>query len=143
MSSSRTSEQQMNYCKQLTKEEINSRLISVEKAAALEDLFKTLANETRLRILHALSISGELCVNDLSALLEMKTQAVSNQLQKLALYKVVSTRRSGVNIFYRITDPCVELLLERGVCMLESTNDPLAADTNTAETVKAAQIGDE
>ena len=110
-------------CKQLTKAEVNSRLISQAQAADLEDLFKTLANETRLRILHALSISGEMCVNELGAALEMKAQAISNQLQKLAALKVVDTRRSGVNIYYRIIDPCVDSLLERGICMLESRSE--------------------
>lgn len=113
-------EKNMDHCKQLTRDEVNQRLMSLEKAADLEDLFKTLANETRLRLLHALTISGEMCVNDLAATLEMKPQAVSNQLQKLAYLKVVDTRRSGVTIFYRIIDPCVEMLLERGICLLES-----------------------
>ncbi|RTL37208.1 MAG: transcriptional regulator [Candidatus Melainabacteria bacterium] len=116
-------EVKVQACEQLSKEEINAQLISQLKAADLEDLFKALANETRLRILHALSISGEMCVNDLSQALDMKIQAVSNQLQKLAAYKVVDTRRSGVNIFYRIIDPCVGVLLERAICMLESSGN--------------------
>jgi DNA-binding transcriptional ArsR family regulator len=120
MSLEKHRETKMDYCKQLTKDEINERLMSLEKAADLEDLFKTLANETRLRLLHALSISGEMCVNDLASTLEMKPQAVSNQLQKLAYLNVVDTRRSGVTIYYRIIDPCIEMLLERGICLLES-----------------------
>lgn len=113
----------MQVCKQLSKAEINERLIGQAQAADLEDLFKTLANETRLRILHALSVGGEMCVNDLSTALDMKTQAISNQLQRLAASKVVDTRRSGVNIYYRIVDPCVGTLLERAICMLESTSE--------------------
>ncbi|HEY9754825.1 MAG TPA: metalloregulator ArsR/SmtB family transcription factor [Oculatellaceae cyanobacterium] len=113
----------MQICKQLSAAEINAQLISQTQAADLEDLFKTLANETRLRILHALTISGEMCVNELSAALEMKTQAISNQLQKLAAYSVVDTRRSGVNIYYRIVDPCVGTLLERAICMLKCTTE--------------------
>jgi DNA-binding transcriptional ArsR family regulator len=123
MTINKTSETKMSFCKNLSKEEINARLISQEQAADLEDLFKALANETRLRILHALSISGELCVNDLVSTLDMKLQAVSNQLQKLAAFRVVTSRRNGVNIFYRISDPCIELLLERGICTLESTSE--------------------
>lgn len=111
----------MEACKQLTSAEINERLITQEKAADLEDLFKALANETRLRLLHALSISGEMCVNDLAATVDMKPQAVSNQLQKLAGFGVVDTRRNGVNIYYRIINPCIQTLLERGICMLESS----------------------
>ncbi|HEY9678842.1 MAG TPA: metalloregulator ArsR/SmtB family transcription factor [Drouetiella sp.] len=116
-------------CKQLSAEEINAQLIDQGKSAGLENLFKILANETRLRILHALSISGEMCVNDLSATLDMKNQAISNQLQKLAGSKVVATRRSGVNIYYRIVDPCVSILLERALCMLESSNTERSSES--------------
>lgn len=124
MAINKTPQTKMNsFCKNLSKEEINARLISQEQAADLEDLFKALANETRLRILHALSISGELCVNDLVSTLDLKLQAVSNQLQKLAAFRVVTSRRNGVNIFYRISDPCIEQLLERGICTLESASE--------------------
>lgn len=110
----------MEICKELTSEQINQQLITQEKAADLEDFFKALANETRLRLLHLLSITGEMCVNDLAATLDMKPQAISNQLQKLAGFGVVDSRRNGVNIYYRIVNPCVQILLERGICMLES-----------------------
>ena len=46
-------------------------------------LFKMLASDTRLRLLHALSRSNELCVTELADAVGMKPQAVSNQLQRL------------------------------------------------------------
>lgn len=95
------------------------RLLSPGEAAKLEDLFKVLANDTRLRLLHALARSGELCVNDLAASVNMKAQAVSNQLQRLAERRIVGLRREGVQVFYRIVDPCVTVLLDRGLCLLE------------------------
>lgn len=82
-------------------------------------LFKVLANDTRLRLLHVLIKSGELAVNDISAALEMTPQAVSNQLQKLAMQQIVETRRAGNSIYYRVVDPCVTMLLDRGLCLLE------------------------
>jgi len=33
---------------------------------------------------------------------------------------IVATRRSGNNICYRIADPCVTTLLDRGLCLMES-----------------------
>lgn len=60
-------------------------------------------------------------VSDISDALEMTAQAVSNQLQKLAYNNVVAARRSGVNIHYRVVDPCVRELLQQGMCLLEES----------------------
>jgi len=94
-------------------------LLCEVKAGALEGTFKTLANATRLRMLHALVRAGELCVTDLAEALKMKPQAVSNQLQRLADRGIVDPRRNGVQIYYRIVDPCVVSLLDRGWCLTE------------------------
>lgn len=93
--------------------------LSVNQREELTELFKLLANDTRLRLLHALVRERELCVSDLCDRLEMKPQAVSNQLQLLAERGVVVPRRAGIQIYYRIEDPCVPELIERGLCLLE------------------------
>lgn len=95
------------------------RLLDLEEASELEDLFKVLANDTRLRLLHALARAGELCVTDLAAALGMKPQAVSNQLQRLTDRGILAARRSGNNVQYRIVDPCVPALLAQGLCLVE------------------------
>ena len=82
-------------------------------------LFKVFANDTRLRLLHALVRNDELCVGELADAVEMKPQAVSNQLQRLVDRSIIGSRRDGINIFYRIIDPCVSVLLERGLCLIE------------------------
>jgi DNA-binding transcriptional ArsR family regulator len=82
-------------------------------------MFKTFANDTRLRLLHALVREGELCVTDLAGALAMKPQAVSNQLQRLVDRGILASRRNGINVYYRILDPCVPVLLERGLCLIE------------------------
>jgi DNA-binding transcriptional ArsR family regulator len=94
-------------------------LINDRQAAALMRLFKVFSNDTRLRLLHALVREQELCVSDLAEALGMKPQAVSNQLQRLVDRRIVGSRRDGVNIYYRIIDPCVAVLLERGLCLIE------------------------
>ena len=53
-------------------------LLSPVQAGGLAAVFKVLANDTRLRLLHALVRADELCVTDLAASLGMKPQAVSN-----------------------------------------------------------------
>ena len=59
-------------------------LISPEEASELSALFKIFGNDNRLRLLHAMARAGEIRVVDLAAAMEMKVQAVSNQLQRLA-----------------------------------------------------------
>lgn len=82
-------------------------------------MFKILANDTRLRILHALVRADELKVTDLARQLGMKPQAVSNQLQRLSDLGILAARRDGINIYYRVIDHCVRGLLEQGWCLME------------------------
>lgn len=84
-------------------------------------IFKTLANDTRLRMLHALARMGEMCVSEMSDLLNMKPQAISNQLIRLADRGIVGSRRNGNNIYYRVVDPCVVRLLDHGLCLSEDS----------------------
>lgn len=96
-------------------------LLSAVDAEELVRLFKMLASDTRLRLLHALERAGELCVTDLADELEMSPQAVSNQLQRLVDRRIVASRREGNRHLYRIADPCVTGLLDLGLCLLEET----------------------
>ncbi len=98
-------------------------LLTATQASDLEALFKVLANDTRLRLLHALTRAGELNVGELCDAVEMKPQAVSNQLQRLAEQGILEPRREGNSIYYRIVDPCVMALLDRGLCLSEDSKD--------------------
>lgn len=95
------------------------RLIVGPAANDIALLFKVLANDTRVSLLHALVRAGELCVTDLAGELGMKPQAVSNQLQRLVDRGMLAQRREGNRIRYSIADPCVTDLLDRGLCLLE------------------------
>ena len=96
-------------------------LLGMETAAELARVYETLANDTRLRLLHVLLKEGEIYPSGLAAKLGMKPQAVSNQLQRLSDRGIVQTRREGNNVLYRIVDPCVIELIDRGLCLLEDT----------------------
>jgi DNA-binding transcriptional ArsR family regulator len=90
-------------------------------AAGIAALFKILANDTRLRLLHTLARAGEVRVSDLAGEVGMSQQAVSNQLQRLVDQQILATRRHGNSIFYRIVDGCVPHLLELGWCLYDTT----------------------
>jgi DNA-binding transcriptional ArsR family regulator len=96
-------------------------LLEQHQADELTRLYKVLANDTRLRLLHALERAGELSVADLAAEVGMKSQAVSNQLQRLADRRIVASRREGSRLFYRVADPCVTGLIDLAMCLLEET----------------------
>jgi len=92
---------------------VRSSNFSEETAQGLAELFRILGESTRVKILHALSCT-ELCVCDLSELLNMSHSAVSHQLRLLRANKLVRFRRSGKNIFYSLDDEHVEGLLRQG-----------------------------
>jgi DNA-binding transcriptional ArsR family regulator len=92
--------------------------LSRDEATELESLFKVLASDTRLRLLHELARHGERCVTDLAEALSMSPQAVSNQLQRLADQHILDSRRDGNRVHYRIVDCCVGGLMEIALCLL-------------------------
>ncbi len=98
-------------------------LMTPIQAGGLAAVFKVLANDTRLRLLHALVRADEMGVTDLAAALGMKPQAVSNQLQRLSDLGILACRREGKSIIYRVVDPCVTTLLDQGLCLVEDAND--------------------
>jgi ArsR family transcriptional regulator, lead/cadmium/zinc/bismuth-responsive transcriptional repressor len=95
--------------------------LDAERAARIAAIFKVLASDTRLRLLHLLARHGEIRVSDLATEIGMTQQAVSNQLQRLIDQNILATRREGNSIYYRIVDSCVPALLELGWCLVDST----------------------
>jgi DNA-binding transcriptional ArsR family regulator len=87
-------------------------------AGDLAELFKVLANDNRLRILHAIHLAGEISPSDIADAVGASQQSVSNQLQRLADQRIVHARREGQRVRYRIIDPCVPGLMDLGVCLL-------------------------
>lgn len=68
------------------------------------ELCKTLANPIRLEILNLLG-KGEKSVSELTDLTGAPQPTVSRHLAVLRQKKVVSTRKDGVNVFYKIANP--------------------------------------
>lgn len=100
-------------------------LLNKVQAAEVASVFKILASDTRLRLLHALIRAGEMCVTDLASTVEMRPQAISNQLQRLVAQGILGSRRNGNNIHYQIIDPCVVTLLDQGWCLSEDARERL------------------
>lgn len=67
-------------------------------------LLKALANETRLQILHLLSIK-EMCVCELEVALDLTQPTASHHLNILEKAGLITNRKNGKWVFYRIEKP--------------------------------------
>lgn len=70
-------------------------------------IFNMFSDSTRLKIMNVLFVN-ELCVGDISALLEMSDSAVSHQLASLKKTKLVRTRKIGKRVYYSMADEHIE-----------------------------------
>ena len=82
-----------------------------KNAANASDFLKALAHEGRLMILCHL-VAGEKSVGELETLLGARQAGVSQQLARLRLENLVTGRREGKTIYYRLGDPKVRQLIE-------------------------------
>ena len=80
----------------------------------LADFFSLFSDYTRLRIISALSIS-EMCVNDISKLLNVNQTTVSHQLKILKMNGAVDSLRQGKVIFYSVKNEMLSDILLKGV----------------------------
>ena len=80
----------------------------------LSELYKCLADTTRVRILHAVE-ARELCVCDIAVLLGMTKSAVSHQLRILRMADLVRPRRDGQTVYYAVSDDHVRTLIDIGL----------------------------
>jgi len=76
----------------------------------LATLFKAMGDPNRLRILWALD-QGEMCVCDLAMFIGISESAVSHQLRQLRQLQLVSNRREGSVLYYRLSDTHVSTLI--------------------------------
>ena len=88
--------------------------IDAETASAVADRFKILADPTRVRLLSALA-QRELCVSELTEILDMEQSAVSHQLRTLRGCKLVRHRKVGRQVYYRLKDHEIKELLSNSL----------------------------
>ena len=82
---------------------IKARMLKDNTVLLLSETFGALSDPTRVKILHALSKS-ELCVCDISAVLNMTISAVSHQLRILRNMRLVKYRKAGKMVYYSLDD---------------------------------------
>ena len=87
-------------------------LVSAAEASGIADVFGLLSDPSRVRVLFALLEAGEMCVCDLAQMVEMSPSALSHALRLLRTAGVVTNRRDGRMVRYRLADSHVRLLLD-------------------------------
>ncbi len=91
-----------------------ARMLDAKSASEVAELFKALADPTRIRIISVLAHT-EMCVGDLCLALEMSQPAVSYQLRILRTLRIVRARKEGKHVFYTLEDDHVYQLYHQGV----------------------------
>jgi len=77
----------------------------------IADLLDCIGNPARVNILLAIG-TGEACVCHLESLLELRQAYISQQLMILRKKMIISSRREGKYIFYRLVNPRILDLIQ-------------------------------
>lgn len=105
-------EKHCNCCIRI--DEVVNKLPVEEEFYEVSELFKAISDLTRVKILFTL-LQGEMCVCDISELLEMTQSAISHQLRVLKQARLVKYRRDGKTVYYSIADDHVGMILNMGI----------------------------
>lgn len=87
-------------------------LLDEDSARILAERFQLLGDPGRLRIIDVLIEAGEVCVSDIAASVGASGSATSHQLRQLRLAGLVRSRKRGREVFYRVADSHVRLLID-------------------------------
>ena len=90
--------------------EMQNILPDEASANRLATFFQNFSDQTRVKILSALSLK-DLCVNDLSLLLGINQTTVSHQLKSLKDQGIIEYRREGKILIYRLKNQCVNEMM--------------------------------
>lgn len=93
---------------------VKEELLSQEEFNELGTLFKMFSDPTRLKIL-SLLFNEEMCVCDITVLLDMTQSAVSHQLSVLRQNRLIKYRRNGKNVYYSLDDEHIQMIYNAGL----------------------------
>ncbi len=92
--------------------------IDENTAALIADLFESLSDPTRVRIIAAL-MGGEVNVGELVRTMGLSKSAVSHQLRGLRDKRVIRARKRGRQVFISLDDEHIAELFQRGLDHVE------------------------
>ena len=95
-------------------ENVKNKLPKEETLYDLAELFKVFGDSTRIKIICSL-FESEMCVCDLSVLLNISQSAISHQLRVLKSARLVKFRRAGKVIYYSLDDEHIKRIFDAGL----------------------------
>ena len=102
--------------------QLKARIGENEKSLReLTDIFAALGDATRLKMLKIIA-DEELCSCEVMAALELTQPTTSHHLGILERAGVLSSRRSGKWMFYKIANIQIKNLITKGFNLVEETN---------------------
>ena len=102
----------MNCC--TTPDDVKTLIEDKDCTNKLALLFKAFSEPIRIEILLAM-LHNEICVNDLSILLNASQPRISNQLRFLKQNNLIKSRKEKNNIFYSLNDEHIQIILNIGI----------------------------
>lgn len=82
-------------------------MLNEEILLCIADFYKAMSDSTRIKIINLLD-NNELCVCDISVLLNMTKSAVSHQLKNLREMNLIKSRKQGKEVWYSLADKHVK-----------------------------------
>jgi len=95
-------------------EYIYSQLQRVSNFSVVAEILKNFSDPTRVRIIWLLSHQEE-CVNNIAALMDMSSPAISHHLRSLSQCGLIVSRRDGKEVYYKAADTEIGDLLHKGI----------------------------
>lgn len=117
-----------------------------DQAALVVEVFRMLADATRVRVLWALT-GGELSVNELADHVGKPAPSVSQHLAKLRMARLVKTRREGTTVYYSLENEHVEQLVTDAVYSAEHAGPGIPPHHRSGENLRtidtARRVGEQ
>ena len=86
---------------------VKAKMEDEDTLISIADFYKALSDSTRIKIINILN-NSELCVCDISSVLNMTKSAVSHQLKNLREMNLIKCRRVGKVVWYSLADEHVK-----------------------------------
>ncbi|HEY9581413.1 MAG TPA: metalloregulator ArsR/SmtB family transcription factor [Savagea sp.] len=83
-----------------------------ENMLGMVEIFKALADETRLKIAYALTITEEMCVCDLAAVIGASNATASHHLRYLRDKSLAKSEKKGKMVYYTLADDHIHDLVK-------------------------------
>ncbi len=90
-------------------DKVKNKMISEEVMLSMADFYKAMSESTRVKIINALMVH-ELCVCDISVLINMTKSATSHQLKYLREMNLIKCEKRGKEVYYSLVDDHIKKL---------------------------------